>query len=199
MSWPFSELPRRTFLVGDAAKCLRELPPDSVDCIITSPPYFALRDYQESGQIGQEADIDGWVRELVAVAAECRRVLKPEGALWLNVGDGYSRHQREGAAKKCLLLGPQRLALALQADGWLVRNWVIWAKRNPMPSSVGDRLSNSHETVLLLTRSPRCFFDLDAIRIPATTEHPPRFHVIQSTQLVQNKILKRFVFRHFDP
>lgn len=164
------ELPRRQILVGDAIKQLRGLPEESVDCVITSPPYFALRDYGQAGQLGAEASVQAWVAGLVDVAAELRRVLKPTGAIWLNVGDSYSRNEREGAPKKSLLLGPQRLAIALAEDGWLVRNYVIWAKRNPMPSSVGDRLSCGHETVLLLTRERRYYFDLDAIRVPALTE-----------------------------
>jgi site-specific DNA-methyltransferase (adenine-specific) len=163
------DLPRRQFLQGDAAKQLRTLPEASIDCVITSPPYWAQRDYGMAGQIGAEPSVQGWVTELVGVAAELRRVLKPTGALWLNVGDGYSRHAGEGARRKSLLLGPQRLAVALQEDGWLVRNHVIWAKRNPMPHSVTDRLSCSHETMLLLTTQPSYYFDLDAIRVPATT------------------------------
>lgn len=169
MTAAYDELPRREFLVGDASKQLQRLPESSVDCVITSPPYFAMRDYGDPGQIGAEASVQQWVAELVGVAAELRRVLKPSGALWLNIGDGYSRHEKEGAPKKSLLLGPQRLALALLDDGWLVRNNVVWAKRNPMPSSVTDRLACSHETVLLLTRQRQYYFDLDAIRVPATT------------------------------
>lgn len=169
MSRPEQALPRRQIIIGDATKQLRLLPPESVDCVITSPPYFALRDYGQPGQLGAEASVQQWVSEVVGVAAELRRILKDSGALWLNIGDGYSRHRREGAPRKSLLLGPQRLALALQDDGWLIRNYVIWAKRNPMPHSVGDRLTCGHETVLLLTKGPRYYFDLDAIRIPAST------------------------------
>ena len=121
----FTELPRRQILIGDAHAQLQRLPDDSVDCVVTSPPYFGLRDYGHPEQLGSEPDIDGWVKNLVAVAAELRRVLRPDGTVWLNVGDGYSRHPREGAVKKGLLLGPQRLALALQADGWIVRNYII--------------------------------------------------------------------------
>ncbi|GAA5158240.1 site-specific DNA-methyltransferase [Pseudonocardia eucalypti] len=169
MSGAAGDAPRRQFLCGDAVKRLRGLPEASIDCVITSPPYWAQRDYGVAGQIGAEPTVQGWVTELVGVAAELRRVLKPGGALWLNIGDGYSRHPREGAPRKSLLLGPQRLAVALQEDGWLVRNNVIWAKRNAMPSSVTDRLSCSHETILLLTQQPTYYFDLDAIRVPATT------------------------------
>lgn len=166
---PTPPLPRRQFLIGDAVARLQELPAAGVDCVVTSPPYFALRDYDSDGQVGAEATVDEWVEALVGVAQQLRRVLRPTGAVWLNIGDGYSRHPREGAAKKSLLLGPQRLALALQRDGWLVRNQIIWAKRNPMPSSVRDRLSCTHETILLLTAQHEYYFDLDAIRdIPRT-------------------------------
>lgn len=160
------ELPRNTILIGDAAMRLRDLPSASVDCVITSPPYFQLRNYQAVGQIGLEPSVDGWVRALVPVFAEAARVLKPTGVLWLNLGDSFSRHHRYGAAPKSLLLAPERLLLALAADGWIVRNKVIWSKTNPLPSSVIDRLSLSYEVVYFLVRSPRYHFDLDAIREP---------------------------------
>jgi len=161
-----TQLPRNTILIGDASARLRELPGSSVDCVITSPPYFQLRNYQTSGQIGLEPHVDGWVTALRRVFAEAARVLKPTGALWLNLGDSFSRHQRYGASPKSLLLAPERLLLALAADGWIVRNKVIWSKTNPLPSSVTDRLTLTYEVVYLLTRSPRYYFDLDAIREP---------------------------------
>ncbi|MGI9003017.1 MAG: DNA-methyltransferase [Pseudonocardia sp.] len=162
-------LPRGTILVGDARQRLAELPETSVDCVITSPPYFGLRDYGQPGQLGAEACIAEWAQQLLVICRELARVLKPTGALWLNLGDGYSRHPREGANTKSLLLGPERVALALTGDGWLLRNKVVWAKTNPMPASVGDRLSCGYEVVLLLTRQRRYYFDLDSIRIPAET------------------------------
>ncbi|MCA1606434.1 MAG: site-specific DNA-methyltransferase [Acidobacteria bacterium] len=97
------------------------------------------------------------------------RVLTPTGSLWLNLGDGYSCHPREGADKKSLLLGPERLALALTHDGWILRNKIVWAKTNPMPSSVTDRLSCGYEIIYFLTRQRLYYFDLNAIRIPAAT------------------------------
>jgi len=170
-----ADLPRNHVLTGDARQRLRQLPDTSVDCVITSPPYFGLRDYGHDGQLGAEAHIDDWVKGLLDVARELARVLKPSGALWLNLGDGYSRHPREGASKKSLLLGPERVALALTDDGWLLRNKVIWAKTNPMPASVGDRLSCGHEVIYFFTRAPRYYFDLNAIRVPAVTlTHPGR-------------------------
>jgi DNA modification methylase len=159
-------LPRNTILIGDALTRLRELPAASIDCVITSPPYFQLRNYQVAGQIGLEHHVDAWVAALRRVLAEVGRVVKPTGALWLNLGDSFSRHARYGAAPKGLLLAPERLLLALAADGWIVRNKVIWAKTNPLPSSVTDRLSLTYEVVYFLTRSPRYFFDLDVIRQP---------------------------------
>ncbi len=161
-----TELPRNTILVGDAARRLRELPGASVDCVITSPPYFQLRDYGAAGQIGLEPQVDGWVAALHRVFAEVARVLKPTGALWLNLGDSFSRRHRYGAPPKSLLLAPERLVLALADDGWIVRNKVIWAKTNPLPSSVTDRLSLTYEVVYFLVRSAKYFFDLDAIREP---------------------------------
>jgi DNA modification methylase len=160
------KLPRNTILTGDAATRLRDLPSASVDCVITSPPYYQLRNYQADGQIGLEPSVDGWVAALVPVFAEAARVLKPTGVLWLNLGDSFSRHHRYGAAPKSLLLAPERLLLALAADGWIVRNKVIWSKTNPLPSSVNDRLSLTYEVVYFLVRSPRYYFDLDAIREP---------------------------------
>lgn len=161
---------RNTIVVGDIRDHLQHFPDASVDCIVTSPPYFALRNYGHPNQIGLEATVEDWVQELRLATRSLARVLRPTGTFWLNVGDSYSAHTTEGAVKKSLLLGPQKLAIALADDGWLIRNQIIWAKPNGLPSSVTDRLSNSYEVVLLLTRSPRYFFDLDAIRVPGS--HP---------------------------
>jgi DNA modification methylase len=171
---PNARLPLGQILVGDVRERLAELPPESVDCVITSPPYFGLRDYGRRGQLGMEANVDGWVASLVEICDGLARVLKPSGSLWLNVGDGYSSHPRQSAAKKSLLLGPQRLAVALTEAGWIVRNQVIWAKTNPMPSSVSDRLSCGYEVVLFLVRSKHYYFDLDAIRQPLVSRQPKR-------------------------
>jgi site-specific DNA-methyltransferase (adenine-specific) len=159
-------LPRNVVLVGDARQRLAELPAGSVDCVVTSPPYFNLRDYGTTGQIGLEDHVSGWVDELRLVMRAVARVLKPSGSVWLNVGDAFSRHDRYGAPPKSLLLGPERLALALLDDGWTVRNRVAWMKQNTMPCSVRDRLACTWEVVYLLTRNRRYYFDLDAIRIP---------------------------------
>lgn len=159
-------LPRNTVLVGDARDHLAQLPARSVDTVITSPPYVALRNYGVAGQIGAEPDADAWVNDLREVGRHLARVLKPSGSWWLNLGDSYSRHPRAGAPPKSLLLAPERLALALLTDGWTIRNKVIWAKTNSMPNSVADRLACTWEVVYFLVRSPSYHFDLDAIRIP---------------------------------
>lgn len=165
---------RNSVLIGDVRRRLAELPAASVDTVITSPPYFNLRDYGTPGQIGLEGTVDEWVNELRLVMRGIARVLKPTGSVWLNLGDTYSRHNRYGAPPKSLLLGPERLGLALIEDGWVIRSKVAWAKSNTMPASVRDRLSCTWEIVYLLTRERRYFFDLDAIRIPHRSAQPKR-------------------------
>lgn len=159
-------LPRNTVLVGDVRQRLAELPDSSVDTCITSPPYVALRNYGMADQIGAAPDADAWLADMRHVGREIARVLKPTGSWWLNIGDSYSRHARSGAPAKSLLLAPERLALALIEDGWTIRNKVIWAKTNPMPASVKDRLSCTWEVIYFLVRQPSYHFDLDAVRIP---------------------------------
>ena len=181
--------------VGDALQVLRGLGAATVDCCVTSPPYWGLRDYGAEGQLGLEPTPDEYVDAMVAVFREVRRVLRPEGTCWLNLGDSYSsnpkgpggddsstlttsgtRVQRErhltagratGVKIKDLVGIPWRVAFALQADGWYLRCDIIWAKPNPMPESVTDRPTRAHEYVFLLTRSPRYFYDAAAIAEPA--------------------------------
>jgi DNA modification methylase len=160
-------------LIGDAAAKLRKLPAASVDCVVTSPPYFQLRNYQHDGQLGLEHHVQDWVAELRVVLRGVSRVLTPTGTVWLNVGDSYSTGGAQGAQPKSLLLGPERLALALMKDGWIVRNKIVWAKRNPMPSPARDRLAPTWEAVYLLVRQRNYFFDLDAIRVPHKTKTKP--------------------------
>jgi site-specific DNA-methyltransferase (adenine-specific) len=162
--------PRNTILVGDAATRLRELPPSCVDCVVTSPPYFQLRNYQVQGQLGMEPMVHAWVANLRAVFREVARVLVPTGSLFLNLGDSFSRHPKYGAPTKSLLLAPERLLLALAQDGWIVRNKLVWAKTNPLPSSVSDRFTLTFEPVYFLVRQQRYFFDLDAVREPHRTQ-----------------------------
>lgn len=162
----------RTILVGDALEQLRRLPTASVDCCICSPPFYMLRSYGVEGQMGMESDVGQWAENLRRVFDEVRRVLVPPGSLWVDVGDSYSRHPRYGAPAKSLLLAPARLALSLSTDGWIVRNALCWSKTNPMPTSVGDRLSNTYDTVFHLVTQPKYFYDLDAIRLPHRSQQP---------------------------
>lgn len=179
---------------GDVIERLREMPDGSVHCCVTSPPYWNLRDYGVEGQIGLEPTLDEWVAKMVEVFGEVRRVLRDDGTLWLNLGDSYStnaagnddrngsgRRAKRGRPRRDLaidlpaknLLGqPWRVAFALQANGWILRSDIIWAKSNPMPESVTDRPTKSHEHIFLLTKSPRYFWDADAVREKGTNRAP---------------------------
>lgn len=157
---------RRSIIVGDVRATLGALPEQSIDTVVTSPPYFRLRNYQHDAQLGLEGHVDDWVHELLLVARGLARVLKGSGSYWLNLGDTFSRHAHDGVAPKSLVLAPERLALAMVNDGWILRNKVIWSKPNPMPTSVRDRLSCTWEVVYFFVRTRRYYFDLDAIRVP---------------------------------
>lgn len=162
-----------------------------VQCVVTSPPYFGLRDYGVDGQIGLEQTPETYVAALVGVFRGVRRVLKDGGTVWLNLGDSYAanrsyqvpstkggtkhspaqamqanNHVPEGLKPKDLIGIPWRVAFALQADGWYLRSDIIWAKPNPMPESVRDRPTRSHEYVFLLTKNARYYYDAHAIRNP---------------------------------
>ncbi len=192
-------------LVGDVRAKLAELPDESVHCVVTSPPYFGLRDYGHAGQIGLEPTPAAFVATMVEVFREVRRVPRDDGTLWLNLGDSYSsgggshdgrddnqtgvgakrvwrdgsgradgivdeRGQRNrngtkanGLPSKNLIGIPWRVAFALQADGWYLRQDIIWSKPNPMPESVTDRCTKAHEYLFLLSKSPRYYYDADAI------------------------------------
>lgn len=177
-------------LVGDVSESLRALPAQSVRCVVTSPPYFGLRDYGHEGQIGLEETPEAFVDRLVGVFREVRRVMTDDGTLWLNIGDSYNAnrgasagfsdgktgrgHPKHGKGltvpllkNKDLVGVPWRLAFALQADGWYLRQDIIWHKPNPMPESVKDRCTKAHEYLFLLSKSPRYYFDADAINEPA--------------------------------
>lgn len=169
-----SALPRRRVLVGDATDRLSKLEAGSVDMVLTSPPYFRLRDYDHVDQLGTEAHVDVWVGQLRTLAQQAARVLVPTGTLWLNLGDSYAMHAREGAPRKSLLLAPERLVLALVANGWTLRNKIIWHKTNSMPISVTDRLACTWEVIYVLARQPRYFFDLDAVRQPHRSQSQPQ-------------------------
>lgn len=141
--------------LGDAREALRNLPDESVQCIVTSPPFWGLRDYGHEDQIGSEPTPEEWVANLVVVMRECRRVLRRDGTCWVEVGDSYKDGELVGA--------PWMLAFALRADGWRLRSENIWWKPDPMPESVTDRTTRAHSQVFMLTREKRYFYDRDAI------------------------------------
>ncbi len=160
---------------GDALKVLRILNPQSVDTCVTSPPYWSLRDYGAEGQIGLEQTPQEYADRLVAVFREVRRVLRDTGTVWLNIGDVYNHighvpYRAGWQRPKQLCLVPYRVALALQDDGWWVRNVIAWCKPNAMPASVTDRLANRWEPVFLLAKSEDYYFNLDAIRVKTKTD-----------------------------
>lgn len=167
---------RFTLLVGDARERLSELPDGIVQACITSPPYFGLRDYGVDGQIGLEETPQEYVERLVDVFREVKRVLAGDGTLWLNLGDSYAGSWGAsalwGVKPKDLLGIPWRVAFALQADGWCLRSDCIWSKPNPMPESVRDRPTRAHEYVFLLSKSGRYYYDHEAIKEPAVSDHP---------------------------
>jgi DNA modification methylase len=178
--------------VGDAGAVLADLPDGSADCIVTSPPYWGKRDYGVVGQYGHEPSPAAYVETLRAVFAAARRVLADNGTCWLNLGDSYSAgggaatgmhaylgrhltaHKAPGMRAKNLLGLPWRVALALQDDGWILRNAIVWHKPNAMPESVRDRLNCRHELIFLLVKQPAYWFDLDPIRIPHRSAPPTR-------------------------
>ena len=169
---------------------LRNLPDSSIDCCITSPPYFGLRDYGVSGQIGLEETPEAYIAQLVEIFAEVKRILKPKGTLWLVIGDSYAGSGRgksnvnkkgiqpkasyvgdfikpyrlEGYKNKDLIGIPWMLAFALRKHGWYLRQDIIWHKPNPMPESIKDRCTKSHEHIFLLTKSAKYYFDCEAIQ-----------------------------------
>ena len=178
---------------GDCRTALKELASESIQCVVTSPPYWGLRDYGHADQIGQEETPDAYVQTMRQVFAEVWRVLKDDGTLWLNLGDSYNGYManqrgtgleterqqsrkyvepgfglRDKTLKNKDLAGiPWRVALALREDGWYLRQDIIWHKPNPMPESVTDRCTKSHEYIFLLTKSPRYYYDQTAIKEPA--------------------------------
>ena len=188
-------------LIGDVRERLKELPDQSVNCCVTSPPYWGLRDYGNDGQIGLEQDPDDFIAELVAVFREVKRVLRDDGTLWVNMGDSYAGSGKgrnpdgtvhvsaliakqgtsagtimgdvfsavvpSGTKPKDLVGIPWMLAFALRADGWYLRQDIIWHKPNPMPESVRDRCTKAHEYIFLLSKSRKYYFDSDAMKEPA--------------------------------
>ncbi|MCU7904499.1 MAG: site-specific DNA-methyltransferase [Candidatus Thiodiazotropha sp. (ex Epidulcina cf. delphinae)] len=170
---------------GDAIHALQQLPSNSVQCVVTSPPYWGLRDYGIEGQIGLETTLPQFINHLVAIFNEVKRVLRDDGTLWLNIGDGYTSGNRgyrandkknparamtvrpdtpEGLKPKDLQGIPWRLAFALQDDGWYLRSDIVWHKPNAMPESVKDRPTRAHEYLFMLTKSERYYYDYEAVK-----------------------------------
>jgi DNA modification methylase len=209
---------RHTILNGDVIACLRSLPDACVQCVVTSPPYWGLRDYGVEGQIGLEPTPEEHVEKMVEVFREVKRVLRDDGTLWLNYGDCYAgsttgadrppepghthedsgrvktgqenKHRRPdaGLKPKDLVGMPWRIAFALQADGWYLRSDIIWSKPNPMPESVTDRPTKSHEYVFLLAKQARYFYDADAVREPFESNDVtyPAINTVQGVYRVNN-------------
>jgi DNA modification methylase len=180
------------FHLGDCREVMRGMPEESVNCVVTSPPYWGLRDYGTDGQLGLEATPEEYVAEMVAVFREVRRVLRDDGTLWLNLGDSYASQGGPGAGGNAARMGrayqqrnirpngnydglkpkdlvgiPWMVAFALREDGWWLRSDIIWAKPNPMPESVTDRPTKSHEYVFLLSKRERYYYDAKAIAEPS--------------------------------
>lgn len=186
-----------TLIQGDCIETMRGLPANSVQCCVTSPPYYGLRNYEGGdAEIGKESTTDEYVSKLVDVFREVRRLLKDDGTCWINLGDSYNgsgkgptgyndigdQHERQGFDSRATkvdglkpkdLIGiPWMVAFALRADGWWLRSDIIWSKPNPMPESVTDRPTKSHEYIFLLSKSQRYFYDADAIREPNAGDLP---------------------------
>lgn len=188
-------------LIGDIREKIKEIEPDSVQAIVTSPPYWGLRDYDNSGQIGQEESPEEFVKELVKTFSGLKKVLKKDGTFWLNLGDTYfgakgghwdssnsitnsetgTNYRMSRAAPpphpylktKDLVGIPWRVAFGMQQDGWYLRNDVIWHKPNPMPEAVRDRCAKSHEHIFLFSKSPKYYFDDKAIAEPSSDLNNP--------------------------
>ncbi len=183
-----------SILIGDVRARLAELPDDHFDCVVTSPPYWGLRDYDVVGQIGLEPTVGEHIQVLLEVFREIRRVLKPAGTCWVNYGDCYATSPNGRSAADAKLAGnddrthrdkpfstiggtlkpkdlcmvPNRLAIALQDDGWWVRSEIIWNKTNPKPESLTDRPAAVHEKIFLLTKREAYYFNVEALKEPVT-------------------------------
>ncbi|TLY55116.1 MAG: site-specific DNA-methyltransferase [Gammaproteobacteria bacterium] len=155
------ELSFDSILLGCAQSVLPRLPPACVDCIVTSPPYFGQRDYGVAGQIGTEETPEEYIERLTLIFREAKRLLKPAGSLWLNLGDKYDSLHMLGL--------PWRVALSLKADGWILRSDIIWHKPNAMPASTKNRPTTDHEYVFFFTKSGDYYYDSDSIREPHVT------------------------------
>ena len=187
-----NDIEKNTIINGNSLEVLKSLPDNSIDCCVTSPPYYALRDYGCDGQIGLEETPEKYIERLCEVFSEVRRVLTPQGTLWLNIGDSYNGnkvgntevvknkkvsesndfHKKlwGGAKPKDLIGIPWMLAFALRSQGWYLRQDIIWHKPNPMPESVTDRCTKSHEYIFLMSKSQKYYFDYEAIQEPCADQ-----------------------------
>lgn len=182
-------------LQGDSHEVLQRLPARSFQCVVTSPPYWGLRDYHIHGQIGLDESLPQYINSLVATFREVYRVLKNDGVFWLNIGDGFTSGNRgwrapdkknparamdvrpltpEGLKPKDLLGIPWKLAFALQQDGWFLRSDIVWNKPNAMPESVKDRPTRSHEYVFMFTKNEKYYYDYTAVQEPKDNGHGRR-------------------------
>lgn len=151
---------------GNSLEILKTFPDNSIDMCVTSPPYFGLRDYGHEEQIGLEENPEEFIENLVNVFREVKRVLKKEGTLWVNIGDSYAVEKKTnpiGIKPKDLIGIPWMLAFALRSDGWILRQDIIWSKPNPMPESVTDRCTKSHEYIFLLSKNKKYYYDYEQI------------------------------------
>lgn len=226
---------QNTIYCGDSAEILSVWPDECIDCCVTSPPYYGLRDYGIAGQIGLERTPEEYIAKLVKIFRHVRRVMKPTGTLWVNIGDSYagsgrgagdtqrnSEKQRSNSGSwvgdshrpyrgddikpKDLIGIPWLLAFALRADGWYLRQDIIWNKLNPMTESVKDRCTKSHEYVFLLSKSPRYYFDSEAIREKAVTSgriptNAPRYggkkYTATPDKFYRTKSGNAYIYREF--
>lgn len=187
-NWPSEKNPLLV-LHGDVREIVNDLPDNSVQCVVTSPPYWGVRDYGTEGQIGAETDLQEYVETLTKIFHDIRRVLKPDGTFWLNIGNTYTSGGRKwrqedgknkargmsyrpptphGLKKKDLIGVAWLVALECQKDGWYLRNDIIWYKPNCQPESVKDRFTVSHEYLFLFSKSERYFFNQDATKDPTS-------------------------------
>lgn len=166
--------------LGDSLEVLKELPDASVQCCITSPPYYGLRDYGNDGQIGRESTLTEYIDSLVKLFSEVKRVLRDDGTLWCNMGDTYTtvktQEKNYHLKPKDLMGVPWRLAFALQDDGWYLRQDIVWSKKSPMPEPAKDRCTKSHESIFLLSKSMNYYFNHYAIQVPALTSRMTKAH-----------------------
>lgn len=170
----------RTILNGDVVDRLKDIEDETIDCIITSPPYWKLRDYDVKGQFGLEADYKDYLKKLREIMDECKRVLKKTGSCWINIGDKYGSDKQ---FEKTRIGIPERFYIQCIDDGWLARNYIPWVKPNAMPEPAKDRFSNRWESLFFFTKSKKYFFNLDKVREASiTVQRPSKFDNVEHEQ-----------------